>query len=248
MATLSKRIKRTLTYYFAVTAIWILNLLPRKLAISIGHLLGLIAWRLIPRDRQIMDQNLKLVYGDRLTLEERTEIGRRFFSNSGKNLVDVVRFRKHFKNKIAPLVEVDGLQHFDAAYKAGRGLIGITGHIGNFELLAAYVQSRGYEIGVIGRQMYDQRLDHLLVRNRTSMGLTNFQTTDSPKRILQWLKSGHALGVLIDTDSMRVRNIQVPFFGRPAATPVSLTAMGLKVGSAFLPMACVRIPGDRYKV
>lgn len=248
MPTFSKRLKRNATYSFALLSIWILNLLPRKLALWFGTLIGWLAWRLIPRDRANIDRNLTLVYGDKFSLKEKRGIGRSFFINTGKNLVDAVRFKRHYRRQIAPLVEVEGLEYFDQAYQAGKGLIGVTGHIGNFELLAVHIASLGYEIAVIGREMYDPRLDRLLVENRTAMGLTNIATTESPKRTLQWLRSGRAIGVLIDTDSMRVRNMFVPFFGIPAATPVALTNIGLRVGAAFLPMACVRISGDRYKI
>lgn len=244
----TKRIKRSLIYYLAKTCRFWFSLLARPLALLKGAFLGWLAWRLLPGDRRKIDANLTRVYGDKLSAPERARIGRQFFINSGKNLVDVFRFKRHFRSEIAPLVTVDGLEHFDKAYKAGKGLIGVTGHIGNFELLAAYIASLGYEVGVIGREMYDPRLDRMLIENREAVGLTNFATTDSPKHILRWLQSGKSLGVLIDTDSSRVRGEFVPFFGIPANTPVGHAAIGLKVGAAFVPMACVRTANNRYRL
>jgi len=78
--------------------------------------------------------------------------------------------------------------------------------------------------------------------------LTNIATTDSPRRVLSWLKSGGVLGVLIDTDSTRVRNMFIPSFGRLSSTPVGQTIIGLRAGSAFIPAACLRLPNNRYKV
>jgi Kdo2-lipid IVA lauroyltransferase/acyltransferase len=244
----TKRLKRSLTYWFVRWCIFWFNLLPRWIVLWKGAGIGWLAWRFMPHERQKIDTNLKRVYGDKLSASERTRIGKQFFINSGKNIVEVVRFPRYFKSQIAPLVTVEGLDHFDRAYKARKGLIGITGHIGNFELLAGYISSLGYDIGVIGREMYDPRLDKLLIDNRASVGLTNFATTDSPKRIIQWLKDGKALGVLIDTDSMRVRGTFVPFFGIPANTPIGHAMIGLKVGASFLPMACVRTDKNRYKI
>jgi KDO2-lipid IV(A) lauroyltransferase len=40
----------------------------------------------------------------------------------------------------------------------------------------------------------------------------------------------------------------VPFFGRPANAPIGQSLLGLRTGSVFLPMACVRIDSDRYRV
>ena len=244
----SKRIKRDLVYSLVCACRFLFSLLPRGIALAKGGFLGWLAWRLLPSDRRKIDANLLRVYGDRLTRAERTRIGRQFFINSGKNLVDLFRFKRHFRSEIAPLVSVEGLEHFDRACKLGKGVIGVTGHIGHFELLAAYVASLGYEIAVIGREMYDPRLDRLLVENREAVGLTNFATTDSPKRILRWLQSGKVLGVLIDTDSGRIRGEFVPFFGIPANTPVGHALIGLKVGAAFVPMACVRTANNRYRI
>ncbi len=247
-APFTKRIKRSLIYCFARACKFWFSLLPRPLALWKGASIGWLLWLVSQTDRRKIDANLSRVYGDRLSEAERRQIGRRFFVNSGKNLVDLLRFNRRFRSEIAPLVTVDGLEHFDRAYKAGKGVIGITGHIGHFELLAAYVASLGYDIAVIGREMYDPRLDRMLVQNRESVGLTNFATTDSPKRIIRWLQSGKALGVLIDTDSSRVRGTFVPFFGIPANTPIGHALIGLKVGAAFVPMACVRTAHNRFRL
>ena len=244
----AKRLKRTLVYFLVRTLVFWFNVTPRGVAMRCGAFLGWLAWLVLPRDRARADANLLRVYGDTLTATERKSICRQFFVNSGKNIADVLRIKRYLRTQIAPLVTVEGLEHFDCAYKAGKGLIGVTGHIGNFELLAAYIASMGYDIAVIGRELYDVRIDKLLVENRAAAGLTNLATTDSPKRIFRWLKDGKALGVLIDTDSMRVRGTFVPFFGIPANTPIGHAMIGLKVGAAFVPGACVRTPDNRYRV
>ncbi len=189
-----------------------------------------------------------MVYGEALSPRQRDLIGREFFVITGKNLVEVLRFQRHFEPEIKNLVTVEGLDAFEKTLQSGRGVIGVTGHIGNFELLAAYLAQCGYPIAVIGRQLYDARLDELLVQNRQAMGITNFATTESPRKILRWLTSGGALGVLIDTDSTRVRGEFVPFFGRLANTPIGQAVLGLRAGAAFFPMACIRTDDDRYKI
>ncbi len=245
---LSKKIKRQIVWSIARSFDWTLNRLPRRMAIAIGGWIGLFAWSVLSRDRKKIDRNLTFAFKNELTAEDRRNIGKRFFINSGKNLADLVRFKRHYQNEIKPRVRVEGIEYFDAAYKAGKGLIGVTGHIGNFELLAAHISSLGYQIAVIGREMSDPRLDQWLTDNRRAAGLTNFATTESAKIILSWLKSGKALGVLVDTDSMRVRGKAIPFFGRPANTPVGPFHLGLRAGSAFLPLCCVREADNRYLI
>jgi KDO2-lipid IV(A) lauroyltransferase len=243
-----RKIKRAAVYRLVLMLSALFNVLTRKLAVAAGGWVGLAVWSLAARDQHRALRHLTLAYGRQMSHREKVLIARRFFINSGKNLADVVRFKKHFTREIQPLVECEGLEHFDKAYRRGRGLIGVTGHIGNFELMAAYIKNRGYDVAVIGRELSNPGIDRLLLANREAVGLVTIATTDSPKHMLAWLKEGKALGVLIDTDSHRVRGEFIPAFGRWSYTPVGQTVLGLRVGAAFVPMACVRTDDNRYKV
>jgi len=226
----------------------LLNCLPRKAALFVGATLGLMAWGLLPKERYKIVRHLSLVYGDEMSYREKERTAQRFFVGSGKSLVEVLRFRRHYNSEIRELIEVEGLEHLDRAYKAGKGVIGFTGHLGNFELLAVHVAGLGYKTAVIGREMYDRRLDKMLVENREALGVHNISTTDSARKILTWLKNGGVLGVLIDIDSIRIRSTFVPVFGRLALTPIGQTNIGLRAGSAFVPCACLRTERDRYRL
>ncbi len=244
----TKRFKRWAVYRFTLVCLWLLNKIPRKAAQGLGAWLGLAAWSLLPKERHRTIRHLGLVYGDELSPPEKASIGCRFFINAGKNITDVLRFKEHFHEEIEPLVTIEGLEHYHRAFESGKGMIGITGHIGNFELMAARMRQEGFEIAVIGRELYDKRLDDLLVTNRSAVGLTNLPTTTSPRELLRWLKSNGALGVLIDTDSFRVRGEFINWFGRPAKTPIGPFILGLKAGAPFVPMACVRTADGGYHV
>ncbi len=245
---LTKRLKRGIVYHFVRLLFGLFNIIPRSAAVFIGGMSGLAYWWMVPRDRHRFSRNISLVYGDELPAIEKRNLGRQFYINSGKNFADVVRFRKHYAREIKPLVEVEGLEHWDRAYKEGKGVLGITGHLGNFELMAVHLAALGYDIAVIGRELYEPRLNQLLVDNRRDLGITNLSTTDSPRPFLSWLKQGKAIGVLIDTDSWRVRNMFIPAFGRLSRTPVGQSMIGLKAGSAFVPAACLRYSANKYRI
>lgn len=244
----AKRMKRGTVYHATRLLLLIFNAIPRSMAVFFGGMIGLVAWKMLPRDRYRISRHLTLAFNSRFSAARRNNIGRDFFIKSGKNLADMVRFRSRYATELKPLIDVEGLEHFDTAYRRGKGVLGVTGHIGNFELLAVHLASLGYEIAVIGRELYDLRLNRLLVANREALGLTNIATTDSPRAFLNWLKRGRAIGVLIDTDSIRVRGMFIPAFGRLSNTPVGQSIIGLKAGAAFVPIACVRTGDNRYKV
>jgi len=243
-----KRIKNNIVYRGAVILFAFINVIPRKCALFIGETLGLVAYLIIPKERHKALTNLDRAYGDSIPFRRKREIARRCFITFGRSAVEAMRLRKHFHRQIRPNVEVVGLDKFQAAYDRGKGVVAFTGHIGNFELLAAWVAQSGFKSAVIGREMYDKRLDKMLVANRTELGLVNVQTDDSPRKILRLLRDGYAIGFLIDTDSFRVAGELTPFYGRLAKTPTGPTELGLLSGAAFVPIFCLSFPRGKYKL
>jgi KDO2-lipid IV(A) lauroyltransferase len=248
MKPLSKRIKNWFLFRLITALISFLNFLPRNTAISLAGFLGRLSYFLISPARRKTNENLKLSFGNEKTGKQLRKIAVQVFVNLGKNVVDAVRLKKMKWDDVDKITEIEGLEYFDTAYRAGKGVIGFTGHIGNFELMAAYFSLRGYKLSVIGREVYDPRLDRLLVENRESVGLKNISSFAGVKPLLRVLKKGEFLGILADQDSSRIRGIFVDFFGRPARTPVGPVLLAYKTGSPIVPMAIVRKGKNRYKI
>ncbi len=243
----AKKIRHELTYRFALLFIRIFNTIPRDLAVFIGASLGLAASMVLRKDMHKARRHLSLAYRNGVRGGWDEAIARGMFINFGKNLTDILRFKRHLERDLMPHIEVEGIEHFEKVYNRGKGMIAVTGHLGNFELLAAWSAASGYKTAAIGRELYEKRLDRLLVENRESTGVVNVATDDSPRKIVKLLRDGYALGVLIDTDSFRVRSKLIPVFGRLSNTPVGQSVLGLKTGAGFVPIACVR-NGKKYKI
>jgi KDO2-lipid IV(A) lauroyltransferase len=243
-----KRIKNWFLFRLITGLIFFLNFLPRNTAISTGGFLGGLAYFIIADARRRTLSNLRLAFGGEKEERELRSLALRVFRNLGKNVVDVVRLKNMKWEDIDRITEIEGLQNFDQAYSQGKGVIALTGHVGNFELLAAWFSLKGYKVSVIGRELYDPRLDQLLVKSRERVGLENIPTTAGIKPIMRALKSGRALGVLADQDSSRVRGVFVDFFGRPARTPVGPILLPFKTGSPIIPIAIARQDKSRYRI
>ena len=243
-----KRVKNWFLYRFIISIISVLNFLPRKSSLSLGRFLGKLAYFIIADARRRTRNNLKIAFGQEKGQRELKKLALSVFENVGKNVADAVRLKNMKWDEIEGITKIEGLKHFDNAYKMGQGVIALTGHIGNFELLAAYVSLLGYKLSVISRELYDPRLDALLVKNRERVGLENIPSSASVKQILKVLRSGRALGLLADQDSSRVRGVFVNFFGRPARTPVGPALLANKTRSPIVPMAIVREKDDQYRI
>lgn len=210
--------------------------------------MGKLAYFIIADARKRTQNNLKIAFGKEKDQREIKKLALNVFENVGKNVADAVRLKNMRWEKIERITKIEGLEYFDNAYKMGKGVIPLTGHIGNFELLGAYFSLKGYKVSVIGRELYDPRLDALLVKSRESVGLENIPSSASVKQVIKALRSGRALGVLADQDSSKVRGVFVDFFGRPARTPVGPVLLAYKTQSPIVPMAIVREKDDAYKI
>lgn len=242
-----KSLKNTVIYYFLLALLSLFRLLPRKAALNLGGWLGSLAYLLLGKERRIARQNLK-TYLDSLNTSNLKSLARKVFIELGKSAADAVRLPKWKDRDFRELVWVEGLTRFDSAYKRGKGLIAVTGHISNFELIAAYFSWLGYKTAAIGREVYDPRLDKLLIKNRTAVGTQNIPTDASVKTVMQALKEGKALGVLVDQNSKRVSNIKVDFFRQKANTPKGPFAIACKLGCPVVPLAIARTKGSYYRI
>ncbi|MCH9032292.1 MAG: hypothetical protein IIB00_08555 [candidate division Zixibacteria bacterium] len=239
-----KKLRRELTFALINSLIWSLRAANRKLARQIGAFMGIIWIHLSRRDRFLSSRNLKIAYGDTLSSRGAERIARESFLNSGLFLADIIRMKDSYIPELTRKIDVIGLQNFDHAYRRNRGVIAATGHIGNFEILAAFFGQSGYKTAVLGREAYDRRLDQILREARESNRATNVPTTQV-KRFISLLKEGYAIGVLIDLDSHRVKSELVESYGRLANTPIGQALIGIKLGCGFVPVVCRRAQ-DRY--
>ncbi len=245
---ITKKIRHDIVFYLARLLFFVVNLLPRSFTLMIGESLGMAAYLFIKKERHKALTNLNRAYGDSLSYRRKKEIARDSFVTLGRCALEAMRLPKYYHHQIYPDIEIVGEQNLINALERKNGVVVFTGHIGNFELLAAFVAQSGYKTAVIGRELYQKRLDQLLIQNRSAMGLVNVRTDDSPRTILKLLKDNYTIGFLIDTDSFRVAGELTPFFGRPAKTPIGPTQLGLLTKSAFLPVFCLSFPGGKYKI
>jgi KDO2-lipid IV(A) lauroyltransferase len=131
-----------------------------------------------------------------------------------------------------------GLEKIDGALKKGKGLLLLTSHSGNWELLGAYLAFKGYPLHVVGAPSYDPRLDKLIIKNRQHSGARYIaRGASASKKILQALRRNEIIGLLIDQDSKKFDGVFVDFMGREAFTPKGPVLLAIKKNAPIVPIA-----------
>ena len=227
----------------------LLNWLPESCAYALGEGAGRVWCGLDRRHRAIVTENLAAAFPGRYAPEELDRLARAVFENLGRTAVDVARSDRLVSRALCSAIDVDGFEHLLEARARGGGVLVLTAHFGPWELLPLWVALRYEPSHLVARPLDNPRLDDLLNRLRERGGSRVIRKREAVYRILQVLRRGGTVGILIDQHVSEREGVVVPFFGRPASTASAPALIALRSGASVIPMGIARQPGrGRYRV
>ena len=219
--------------------------LPRSIVLTVGGRLGALIFWLAPQQRELACQQLRCSLG--LSDECRIRaIVKQCFENLGKTVLEFMQFPRMNLKHIQQYVSFEGVQHAEQALAEGKGAIILTGHFGNWELLAAGISATIAPLTPIVRTLRSPRLNALVSSYRERAGYATIDRDTGIRHALRCLKRNELLGIVADVDT-HVSGVFVDFFGKPAYTPYSPVAIALKTGAAILPTFIVRQPDGSHR-
>ncbi|MBI1977307.1 MAG: lysophospholipid acyltransferase family protein [Candidatus Omnitrophica bacterium] len=214
----------------------IVLVLPRRLNQWLARSLGFCAYWILSDERAKVNAHLEDVFGAEKTKAEFQKIGERSFIHLAQSAIDVLCFPRLTRERVERLVFDDGsVKRVEQVLARGKGLIMITGHLGNWELLASYFRFLGYPGCLVGRRIYYEPYDRLLVNLRKRGLVSTVYRDESPRQVLSELKQNHIVGMSADQDIDSLDGVFVPFFGKPAWTPVGPAKVALASGAPIVP-------------
>src|SRR3569832_1995153 len=212
-------------------------------------ILGTLLFFLLRRERPRSREGLQAAFGAGRSERELNEIIKKSFQHLGKGLIEILNLQNLDEPEINGLVEIEGEEYLRGAEIEGKGSILITGHTGNWELMAAVLSLRGYPLHLIAAPLYDPRIDEWIVRLRARFDIETISrgTPASSKKILEVLRRGESLGLLIDQETQN-NGVPVNFFNKKAYTPGGAAQLALKSGATTLICFVTRLPNNRHRI
>lgn len=242
-----QRIKNNLIYITLKGLKFSVRWLPYRIALFLGGLLGACFYAWVPREREKARQNLGLAFPD-MSGPEKSVLTRRIFISIGRNALEFMKMNSYTTEQIISLVEgVEGREHMENAHNQGQGVICLTAHLGNWEILPIFTNQQGWPSAVVAQRLYDTRLDEMLNRFREERGVVVIKRGNITRGIIRCLRSNMLLGVLNDQDT-DVDARWAPFFGRPAKTPVGILRLARKTGARIVPVFIARQASGRNRI
>jgi Kdo2-lipid IVA lauroyltransferase/acyltransferase len=225
-----------------------LALMPAFMARSVGIVLARTVYLLHGRLRQVGMRNLQLAF-PQMPAAERRRILRRLFTNLGRQLGDFCRFPRYRRENISQLVAYDGFENFERAHARGKGVLFLTAHFGGWEISSFMHALHGHPMHILVRPLDNPYLDLLVTRNRTISGNRTIPKQDFARAMLEALRAGEIIGILMDQNMIPEQGVFVDFFGFPACTSTLMARMALRTDAAVVPAFCPWDPAlGRYRM
>jgi Kdo2-lipid IVA lauroyltransferase/acyltransferase len=215
---------------------------------SIGERIGRFGYRPLGIRRTVVERQLTAAFPDRSPAEiER--IARAAYANLGRTSVETAILPSYAPDQIIALFEdVQGWNIVEALLARGKGLIIVTGHLGNWELGGAYAAARGLPIDAVARHMANPLFDGYLTRTRQRIGMSVVHDEEAVRRVPRSLRDGRAVAFLVDQGAVGLASTWVPFFGRYAKTPRGPAVFALRLATPIVFGVALRRPSGRFQL
>ena len=144
-------------------------------------------------------------------------------------------------------VEVVGMERLHALRDSGKPAVLISGHLANFEVMAAVIMAAGVPCQVTYRAANNPYVDALIRQSRERYGIRLFAPKgDGTRELMAGMKRGDSIALLVDQKYNQ--GPEVEFFGQPVNASPGAARLALKFDTVMLPLSVVRLPGVRFRV
>lgn len=231
-------------------AVFLMCSLPLSfLPVKAGESLGLILYHLWKGRREIATDNLKKsVVLHAISLPHSPEeVIRENFKNLGRFFIEIIKIYYGRGRSILEKTVIKGIDNFEKARARGKGILIITGHCGNWELLAILASYRVAPTSVVVRPLNNPYLNALLERARSRFGNRIIDKKGALRAILATLKDNGIVGILMDQAVLSEEGFVIDFLGRGAWTSKVPALIARKTGAAVVP-AFIRRDGKAHEI
>jgi Kdo2-lipid IVA lauroyltransferase/acyltransferase len=239
-----------LRFQFERFGFWLARLLAtlfsRGTLLKLASCFGDLAYRLDKRHRIVAIENFRAAFPDS-TKNGAENVIRETYRFFARYLFDMLACFPVIPAERFQSFEVEGVEHLEAAYKRGKGVILFGGHFGAWELMALAHGARGWPLELVVRRLDNPYLESLLEKLRTSTGNAIIEKKQGFRPMLRALREGKGIAVLMDQNVSTEDRIFVEFFSRPASTTPAVALLKLKTDASLMAAYSFPLPGNRYR-
>ncbi len=225
--------------------LWALAQLPVGVNLALGRGLGKLLYRLVPSRRRIAETNLRLCFPG-WSQEQCQAAAHQVVLNCGVSFFETAMALWGPSERLKQRFQISGLEHLDAARRAGQGVILLGSHMTSLDIAGRMLAFHA-QFDILYRQDPNKLMAYMLVKARESYNGDCIISVET-RRMIRHLQQGRIVWYAPDQDYGAEHSLFAPFFGIPAAT-VTGTARFARLGKAVvIPFAHYRREDDNYEI
>lgn len=202
--------------------------------------------KLIQFRAKVIRQNLIFAYPDDPSL--RAELYERAYGHLGQLFCELLLLFGPLKEFAIEQSELLGFENWKAAHDQGKGVIFLSSHVGNWEIMAATGGTRGISLMMVTKKLKPQWIHDAVEVGRKRASVRATYEPKTFRDVLSELKNKGTVGIVLDQYAGAPVGVRVPFFGKPVGTHTVLATLAKRTGAIVLPALCYRKPDGRSVV
>jgi len=233
-------------YKFFSFVIWIL---PESIVRSIVRGLSVVAYTLSSRRRSIIHDNLDLAFEGSLNESKKREIGLRAFMNLVDTTFGLMKRDRMTIDEVMRNITFEGWEIVEKYQAEGKKFMFISGHYGNWELVAPAIAHRSnLTFVVVGRKLDSDMMDNVLKESREKFNVELVYKKGALKGCISAINKGKIIGILTDQSIRKSQSTDVTFFGHNATHSPIASILARKFKLDMIPIYISTDDYVNYKV
>lgn len=208
---------------------------PKKLLNFVLNFLYKLLYLIDIEHRKIIKINLDFAFKDELDQKEKKKIIKKCYKNLVYNLADFVKNQGISKEELAKKIEFKNEKILIDALNKKEKIILITAHYGNWELLSLSIAAFFGPLTVVGRSLNSQSMNEILKKNREQYNIKLLDKKGSMKGLINDLKKGRIIGLLVDQNTNLKQGVIVDFFGKKATHTTAASLLSRRFNAKIIP-------------
>jgi KDO2-lipid IV(A) lauroyltransferase len=242
-----KKLSNILAYAILRIFCFLFAILPLSFVYLFATGLGNFAFHVFGYRRSVTMANLQIAFGPEMTEKELTTLAAKTYQQIAMSFMELLIAPKLHKN-IQQIMEPEQIEVIQRLLAKGKGLITVSGHLGNWELQgAAAATALSEPFTVAATQQSNPYIDRFITRRRNQMGMEVAGSKAAMKILVKALKDHKAIGLVADQNAGQDA-VFVDFFNKAAATHPGPAQMALKYDAPMIVGAAIRTGPGRFKV
>ena len=210
---------------------------------KIAKFLGVL-WYFLPISRnKIALSNIKIAFDKEL--EKSKVLLKKFFKELARIILEIAYIIQH-KESLSLWAEASGLEKLDNALRKGKGVIALSGHIGNIPIMLAWLAENNYPVAVLYKEgkYLPRGFLHDLIKSYNIHPIPFVSDREVPKEVIRALNKNMIVFMLADQARP---GVYAKFFGKYVQCQKGPFIIAQRKETPIVPVFIIR-DNDKHRI